>query len=356
MADIVLQGLIPLPAVEDDNIVAAAGLILQHLGVPGLAALVEEPVAVEAVGIGHLRALGVPGFGLGGHGLDVLAVLVGREDFLSGLLGLLHGLGLLLVGSGDGVAIGVGLGLRGAGEGDEDAVHQVIAVLVLAVVRPDLVVGVGEFSIVVGGELVGQQVVLQAVLIDGGGDGGAVHGTHVGLIAVAVGLGGLLEAVHGVVECLHLLLAQGDARLLSGLLGGVDKLHVLHGYALEVVVPGLGVVIALVLEGGVGVQHPEGHGVVAVLTADKVLIGAVVVVGGLGHTVALAADGDGGLVPLQNAGVVDHQEDCQGHKKDTQGAVEDVGLACVGSGFGLTGGLGVRGTAGGQLLTLFLFS
>ena len=42
---------------------------------------------------------------------------------------------------------------------------QVIAVLVLAVVRPDLVVGVGEFSIVVGGELVGQQVVLQAVLI-----------------------------------------------------------------------------------------------------------------------------------------------------------------------------------------------
>ena len=98
MADVVVQGLLTLAAVEHGNIVHAVAL--QDLGVAGAAGLVKEPVAVGGGAVAQLLA-DIIGGGVvhaGSRALQVLAGVVGVQDLLGGLLGLGHGGLLLLLG------------------------------------------------------------------------------------------------------------------------------------------------------------------------------------------------------------------------------------------------------------------
>ena len=355
MAHAVVQGLIPLAAVEDRHIVAAAAGVLQHCGVAGAAGAVVEPLAVHGPGGGD-------GGGVGRavalrQALQVLALLIGGQDGVGGLLGRGQSGGLLLVGGVNGVAVGVGLGLRQAGDGDISAVDEIVAVLVLLVVGGDLVLAVDEVLIrVLVGVLGGQEHVLGAGLVDGGGHGGPVDGVEVLLIGVAVLGGGGLHGADGGVQRGLILLVQGKTGLIGRGYGGVDKAHGVHGLLLEVVVPGLVLGVALALQGYVGVQRAQGRVEGAHFAVEEVLVGLPVVVGGLRHGVALPVDGNGGLAALDDAGVVHHKGDGHHHEDDGNGAVEEIGFLFSGPLLCRTGGLGVHRAAGQQLLTLFLFS
>jgi len=346
VTDAVVQSLIPLPAVEHGHIVPAAGLIFDDVCIAGGPGLVKEPLAAHAGSAGG--AGGIRGVMLLRQLLQISAGLVGVQDLTGCGLGGLHGGSLLLLGGLDGVALVVGLGLGGAGDGDIGGVDQVIGVLIFLVIGLDLLVGVDKILIaVLGGVLAGKDLVLNAGLENAGGHGGTVDRFQVGAVAVARGGGVGLHTVHIGLQGLPVGIVQGDVRLLGGGLGGVDELHGVHGLALEIVVPGLGLVVGLALQALEVLLAKHGGVVVAHL---------LVVVGHLGYGVLLSPDDGRGLIALDNAGVIDHQGNGNHHENGGNHTVEDVGLALGGPLLGGPGRSGVHPAAGRKFLTLFLFS
>ena len=356
VTDIVVQSLVPLAAVEHRHIDVVGSVAGEDLGVAGGPGLVKEPVAGSTGGVGQICSAGIGPAVLLSQGLQVSALLIGGQQSLSVGHGLVHGGLILLLGGLHSVALLVGGAGGRAVEGDVAAVHDVVAVLVLLVVRLDFLVGEGDAVMVRGEVLVRQQVVLHQPLIDLRGHDGAVDGVEVGAVGVPVGGGSLLHLLDVVLQLRLILLVQGHSLLSGGVQRRVDQAQGIHRFLLEVLVPGLfrtapGI---LVLQAGAGVQANQGG--VAPVGIQNILIGVAVIVAHVRRRVVLPVNGDGGAAALDDPGVIHHQEDSHYHKYNGQSRVQDIGLPLSGLLLRRTGGLGVHAAAGKKLLPLFLLS
>ena len=364
VADVHGLGLIPVALVEADHVVAAGILVKKNGGVIGLTALVEEPVHKGAVRVAGLVVGGVVGLvvGLRQLGEDTAGLILLIETVGQGLGGLQRGGGLLL-GGGHGVAVGVGGGGGLAGDGDHLIVDVVIAVGVLGVLGVQLISGIGESRLIGVRIVLGQDGIFHQLFI-----GGHVHqlavdelqialGLEIGALGGVIAVGAGLQGLHGGVEvCLHGIVPL-HALFLRGGAEGLDGGHLLCGLIQEVVIPGAAVVghgALLVLQALAGVQSEVGE--VIVIVADEALVAVDVVVLGLGGGVVFAVDGNGGDVPLGDAGLPDQGDDGDDHEGD--GDQEIDGIAALGLPvlLGFLGGLGIRIAGALLLLANFLFS
>ena len=356
--------LVPVALVEADHVVGAGALVEEDVGVAGLTGAVKEPVHENAVGVAGLVVAGVAGLvvALGQLGQQAALLILGIEAVGQGL-GLLQGGSGLLLGGIDGVAIGIRGGGGFAGDGDHLVVDVVIVVGVGGVLAVQLVGGVGEAVLIVVHIVLGQDGVLHQLLIGGHAHELAVDELQVALGAEARALGAVvavgagLQGLHGgVIVRLHGLV-PAHAGFLGGLAQGLDGGHLLGGLIEEVVIPGAAVVghgALLLLKALAGVQAEVGE--VIVVVADEALVVVDVVVLGLGGGVVLPVDGDGGDVPLGDAGLPDQGDDAHHHESDGHQQVDGVAALFLLALLGFLGGLGIGVASAFLLLANFLFS
>ena len=190
---------------------------------------------------------------------------------------------------------------------------------------------------------------------------------HIVQILTVGGAGGGGRVLHLLNTGLHIgavLGGQGVAGLLGGGGGGGDKAQGAHGLLLEILVPGLGVLLLgieslLLLKGEVGIQTHIAQAVAAHL-ADHVVVeaevGLVVVKGHVLGLVGDAVNGNRVGFPLDNAAVVDQQGHGDRHKQYADDGVENGALPLRGLPLGFLGGLFVNAAGGEKFLTLFALS
>ena len=327
--------------------IAVAGL--HNVGIPHLAAIVKAPrvkglhhlalrnAGVQAaVGIGA----GVLGVFVGQGGEAVLGLVPGQvlaENFLGLGLGICPGL------VGDGGLAGGGAVYRGALRGDENMAHiHGVGVLGQALLGIVGLVGIEvllhfllrgskagiDLRVVAAGAVV---QVPEGLIVRHGSPGAEVFMDHIFRGAVAVFLGGLLQAGLYGVQLILKLLGNLEAVFLGGAVYGLIHLPGGQGLLQEILLPGpvLHHAAGLAVQ-GLGSVHAEVGGIRAILAVEilsrqpvvdlQLSVGQHPVSGGsdhrigsglylflgagiaalAGHIVGIAVSGDGGLGGLHS--------------------------------------------------------
>src|SRR5699024_6021225 len=150
------------------------------------------------------------------------------------------------------------------------------------------------------------------------------------------------------------LVVKGHVLFLGLGQNSMDKLHVAHGLVLEILVPSHILAVILALKRLGSIQSEQGS--IAAVSVQEALISVMVIVAHISHSILLAVNSQRGLIALNNAGVVNHQENRYHYENDSQGGIQDLCLLFRSLLLRRPGSLGINTAAGDKFLPLFLLS